>query len=262
MKRRTNHTLVAILTALVYLFLVGPLVVIAVSSFGKEEYLQFPITGFTTKWFFHMFKVGDFVPACVMSLEIAALATVLALAIGVPAAYAYSRHEFPGKAAINVIFQSPVLIPGIVMGFVLMRYIVVLFNLPIFASLLIGHTLLCIPYVMRNVASALQNVDVSVEEAALSLGATRTQMLTGIVLPNIKSGMLAACILSVIKSFNNVPLSVFLSGPGTTLLPIAMLNYVEYHFDPTVAALSTALMGVTIIVMIVVDKTMGLDKIA
>ena len=249
MKRRTNHTLVAILTALVYLFLVGPLVVIAVSSFGKEEYLQFPITGFTTKWFFHMFKVGDFVPACVMSLEIAALATVLALAIGVP-------------AAINVIFQSPVLIPGIVMGFVLMRYIVVLFNLPIFASLLVGHTLLCIPYVMRNVASALQNVDVSVEEAALSLGATRTQMLTGIVLPNIKSGMLAACILSVINSFNNVPLSVFLSGPGTTLLPIAMLNYVEYHFDPTVAALSTALMGVTIIVMIVVDKTMGLDKIA
>lgn len=262
MKRRTNHTLVAILTALVYLFLVGPLVVIAVSSFGKEEYLQFPITGFTTKWFFHMFKVGDFVPACVMSLEIAALATVLALAIGVPAAYAYSRHEFPGKAAINVIFQSPVLIPGIVMGFVLMRYIVALFNLPIFASLLVGHTLLCIPYVMRNVASALQNVDVSVEEAALSLGATRTQMLTGIVLPNIKSGMLAACILSVINSFNNVPLSVFLSGPGTTLLPIAMLNYVEYHFDPTVAALSTALMGVTIIVMIVVDKTMGLDKIA
>lgn len=257
-----RHVLVSVLTVLVYLFLVGPLVVIVGASFGTEQYLQFPPTGFTLKWFSNILKVGNFTSACVMSLEIAALATILALLIGVPAAYAYSRHRFPGRSVVNVIFQSPVLIPGIVMGFVLMRYIIVQFNLPVFASLLVGHTLLCIPYVMRNVASALTNVDSSMEEAAMSLGASRTKMLTSIVLPNIKSGVIAACVLSVINSFNNVPLSVFLSGPGTTMLPIAMLNYVGYHFDPTVAALSTVFMVITIAVMFVVDKTLGLDKIS
>lgn len=257
-----RHVLVTVLTVLVYLFLVGPLVVIVGASFGTEQYLQFPPTGFTLKWFSNILKVGNFTSACVMSLEIAALATVLALLIGVPAAYAYSRHRFPGRSVVNVIFQSPVLIPGIVMGFVLMRYIIVQLNLPVFASLLVGHTLLCIPYVMRNVASALTNVDGAMEEAAMSLGASRARMLTSIVLPNIKSGVIAACVLSVINSFNNVPLSVFLSGPGVTTLPIAMLNYVGYHFDPTVAALSTVFMVITIVVMLVVDKTLGLDKIS
>ncbi len=260
--KRNKHVLVAILSTVVYLFLVGPLVVIVGSSFGTQEYLQFPPTGFTTRWYENILNVGNFVSACEMSLEIAIIATVVAMLIGVPAAYAYSRNRFPGRGVINMIFQSPVLVPGIVMGFMLMRYVVVIFNLPVFASLLIGHILLCIPYIMRNVASALTNVDESMEEASLSLGATRWQMLTGIVLPNIKSGVLAACILSVINSFNNVPLSVFLSGPGTTLLPIAMLNYVEYHFDPTVAALSTVLMIITMAIMYVVDKTLGLDKIS
>lgn len=259
---RRHHTLVTIVTVLVYLFLVGPLVVIVGASFGTKKFLQFPPDGFTLAWFQNILKVGDFVPACVMSLEVAVIATILALLIGVPAAYAYSRNRFPGRGALNVVFQSPVLVPGIVMGFVIMRYVIVQFNLPVFVSLLIGHTLLVIPYIMRNVASALSNVDVSVEEAALSLGASRITMLTRIVMPNIKSGVLAACILSVINSFNNVPLSVFLSGPGVVTLPVSMLNYVEYHFDPTVAALSTVLMLITIGIMAIVNKTLGLDKIA
>lgn len=257
-----RHVFVTIVTVLVYLFLLGPLVVIAGASFGTKAYLQFPPTGFTLDWFVNVFKVADFTSALWMSVVVAVVATIIAMLIGVPAAYAYSRHRFPGRSVVNVIFQSPVLIPGIVMGFVLMRYIIVQFNLPVFASLLIGHTLLAIPYIMRNVAAALTNIDASIEEAALSLGASRMTMLTQIVLPNIKSGVLAACILSVINSFNNVPLSVFLTGPGVTMLPTAMLNYVEYHFDPTVAALSTLLMVVTMVIMFVVDKTMGLDKVA
>ena len=259
---RRHHTLVTAITVLVYLFLVGPLVVIVGASFGTKKFLQFPPDGFTLAWFSNILKVGDFVPACVMSLEIAVLATVLALLLGVPAAYAYSRGRFRGRGALDVVFQSPVLVPGIVMGFVIMRYVIVQFDLPVFLSLLVGHTLLVVPYVMRNVASALSNVDVAVEEAALSLGASRAQVLTRVVLPNIRTGVLAACVLSVINSFNNVPLSVFLSGPGVVTLPVSMLNYVEYHFDPTVAALSTVLMLVTVGVMAVVNKTLGLDKIA
>ena len=257
-----RHAFVAVLTAIVYIFLVGPLLIIVVASFGTQNYLQFPINGFTLKWFANILKVGSFVTACWTSLEIALLATLIALLIGVPAAYAYSRYRFPGRSFVNVILQSPLLVPGIVMGFMIMHFVVVEFGLPTFPSLLVGHTLLCIPYVMRNVASALTNVDESMEEAAMSLGASRSHVLTSIVLPNIKSGLLAACILSIINSFNNVPLSVFLSGPGTTLLPIAMLNYVGYNFDPTIAALSTVFMVITIVIMWVVDKTLGLDKIS
>lgn len=259
---KNRHVFIVILTTLVYIFLVGPLIVIVCSSFGTKSYLQFPPEGFTLDWYANILKVGDFVKALQMSLEIALLATLIAMLIGVPAAYAYSRYRFPGRQILNVIFQSPVLVPGIVMGFALFRYLISIFDLPVFPSMLIGHTLLCIPYIMRNVASALTNIDSSMEEAALSLGASRSRMLVTIVLPNIKSGVLAACVLAIINSFNNVPLSVFLSGPGTVMLPVAMLNYVEYHFDPTVAALSSVMMLATMIIMYIVDKTLGLDKIS
>jgi putative spermidine/putrescine transport system permease protein len=257
-----HNYFVSIITALVYIFLIGPLFIIAGASFGTEEYLQFPPKGFTLHWFQNILEVGNFLPACAVSIEIAILATVIALLIGVPSAYAFSRFSFPGKKVMNIIFQSPILVPGIVMGFILMRYIIVQFNLPVLLSLLVGHTLLVIPYVMRNVCASLSNFDPSVEEAAMSLGANRAVVICRIVLPNIKSGILAACILSIVNSFNNVPLSVFLSGPGVTTLPISMLNYVEYHFDPTVAALSTVLMLVTVVIMLIVDKTLGLKSIA
>lgn len=256
-----HNKLITLITIFVYLFLLGPLFIIVAASFSTDEFLNFPPHGFTLHWFYNAFQVSDFMITLKNSVIIALVATLLALLIGIPATYAMSRYHFRGKDALNAIFLSPVLVPSIVLGFVLMKYITVELSLPIFESLLIGHTILVIPYVIRVVSSSLSNFDYSVEEAAMSLGATRIYSFFRIVLPNIGSGIMAACILSVVNSFNNVPLSVFLTGPGVSTLPIKMLSYVEYHFDPTIAALSSMLMAVTILLMAFVEKTLGLRSI-
>ena len=99
------------------------------------------------------------------------------------------------------------------------------------------------------------------EEAAGSLGATKLYTFFNVVIPNIKSGIASACIMSVINSFNNVSLSAFLTGPGVSMLPIEIMSYVEYHFDPTIAALATILMLATLGVMLLIEKTLGLQSV-
>lgn len=250
-----------LITILVYVFLVGPLVVIAAASFSDTAYLKFPGEGFTLRWYAQILKVTAFLDAARTSLIVAFGGTLVALLLGLPAAYAINRYDFRGKEAVKGLFLSPVLIPCIVLGFLMLRYVVNRLSLPALPSLLIGHTLLGIPYIMRVVTSSLANFDFAMEEAACSLGASRVYTFFRIVLPNIKSGIASACIMAVINSFNNVSLSAFLTEPGVTVLPIEMMNYVEYHFDPTIAALATLLMVVTLGVMLVIEKTLGLKSV-
>lgn len=258
--RKKNGALMLV-TILVYIFLIGPLLVIAAASFSETKALKFPGQGFTLRWYKQVLTMSSFISAAKLSLVIALAATAIALALGLPAAYALNRFRFKGKEALKTLFLSPVLIPCIVLGFIMLRYVVNQYNLEVIPSLLIGHTLLSIPYVMRVVTSSLTNFDFAVEEAACSLGATRVYTFFKIVLPNIRSGIASACIMSVINSFNNVSLSAFLTGPNVNMLPIEIMSYVEYHFDPTIAALATLLMVATLGVMLLIEKTLGLQSV-
>lgn len=250
-----------IITIFVYIFLVGPLLVIVAASFSDTTYLKFPGEGFTLRWYEQILKVKSFGAAAKYSIIVAVLATLIALLLGLPAAYALNRYQFKGKETIKGLFLSPVLIPVIVLGFVMLRYVVNRYHLPALPSLLIGHTILSIPYVMRVVTSSLANFDFATEEAARILGAGQIYTFFHIVLPNIKSGIASACIMAVINSFNNVSLSAFLTSAGVTMLPIEMMAYVEYHFDPTIAALATLLMVITLGVMLLIEKTLGLKSV-
>lgn len=250
-----------LLTILVYFFLIGPLLIIMAASFSDTNYLTFPGKGFTLKWYQQVLTMSSFIDSARTSIIVAVVSTVLALALGLPAAYALNRYRFRGKEVIKTVFLSPVLIPVIVLGFIMLRYVVNAFKMPVMPSLLIGHTLLGIPYVMRVVTAALSNFDFSIEEAAGSLGATKVYCFFNIILPNIKSAIASASIMAMINSFNNVSLSAFLTGPGVNVLPIEMMAYVEYHFDPTIAALATLLMVATLGVMLIIEKTLGLKSV-
>ncbi len=250
-----------LVTVLVYVFLIGPLVVIMASSFSDTNYLTFPGKGFTLRWYAQILKVKSFGSAAKNSVLIAFGATFIALLLGLPAAYALNRYRFRGKELIKNLFLSPVLIPVIVLGFVMLRYVVNRYHLSAMPSLLIGHTILSIPYVMRVVTASLANFDFSIEEAARILGAGNIYTFFHILLPNIKSGIVSACIMAIINSFNNVSLSAFLTRAGVSVLPIEMMAYVEYHFDPTIAALATLLMVITLGVMLIIEKTLGLQSV-
>ena len=255
-----GNKLLTIFVTLVYIFLCAPLLIIVITAFDSSNVMSFPPKGFSMRWFINVFNSDTFMTTLGISIKVAVLATIIALIIGIPAAYALSRKNYRGKAVVQNIFLSPIIVPGVVLGFAFFRFLVIKLQLEVFTSLLIGHVIIVIPYIIRVVGSSLENLDFSIEEAAESLGATKLKAFFIIVLPNITSGVIAAFMLSFINSFNNVPASLFLTGPGVSTLPISMMSYVEYNYDPTISALSVILMALTVFIMFIVEKTLGLSN--
>ncbi len=255
------HPLLILMTVLVYVFLIGPLIIIFGSSVSDTSFLAFPPQGLTLHWFANIWEISAFRRTIITSMQIALLGTGLALLIGIPAAYALNRYRIQLPGWLSTLFVLPILVPEIVIGFSLLRSVNVGAGVPVFFALLIGHTLLVLPYVVRVISASLASFDFSIEEAAISLGSHPAKTFFTIVLPNVRSGMIAAFILSFITSINDVSVSLFLTGPGISTLPIQILAHVEQFFDPTIASVSVLLMGLTIIVMIIVERTLGLTVV-
>ncbi len=244
---------------LVLFFLLGPFLIIFIASFGAESTLSFPPQGFALTWFEKVFSVRMFRDAFTTSLQVALLGTATALVLGIPVAYALVRFQFRGKDTIEVLFSSPAIVPGLVVGLALLRFFVLVSGLPVLTGLYLGHTAILFPYAVRVVSGSLRNLDPSLEEAAQSLGAPRLLSFILITLPNIRAGIIAAFILSFITSFNNVPISLFLTGPGVATLPIQMMLYMEYYFDPTIAALSTILIAITVLIIQGMERVLNIS---
>lgn len=256
---QSKHIGLGFVSFLIFLFLLGPLVIISVASFEPSTVLQFPPSGFSLEWYANIFAVSAFMDTFKLSMFVSLLGNLCALLLGIPAAYALSRYEFPGKALLNVLFVSPILIPGTVLGFTFLHYLIVAYQLPLEIALFVGHTILMLPFIIRVIASSMATFDFSIEEAAMSLGASRLGAFFKVILPNIKSGIIAAVLIAFLESFNNVDISVFLTGPGLSTLPIQMLTYVEHYFDPTVAAISVMLMALTALLMFAIERLVGLS---
>jgi len=261
MTRRIHPGLI-VLTALVFIFLVGPLVIVVGAALSDTSFLTFPPQGLSLRWFENIFAISAFRRTIVTSLQIAFLSTLIALVIGIPAAYALNRHRVHLPGWLSTLFVLPVLVPELVLGFSLMKSVTIGMGTPYFPSLVIGHTLLVLPYVVRVIGASLANFDFAAEEAAISLGSPPLRTFFTILLPNVRSGVVAAFILAFITSINDVSISIFLSGPGVSTLPIQILAHVEQFFDPTIASVSVLLMGLTVLVMAVVERTLGLTFLA
>jgi putative spermidine/putrescine transport system permease protein len=256
------HPALIVFTALVFLFLVGPLVIVFGASVSDTSYLTFPPQGLSLRWFDNIFQIAAFRRTIVTSLQLAFLSTGLALLIGIPAAYALNRYRIQLPAWLSTVFVLPILVPEIVLGFSLLKSVATDAGAPIFLALLVGHTLLVLPYAVRVVSASLASFDFSIEEAAISLGSPPLKTFFTIVLPNVRSGVIAAFILAFITSINDVSVSLFLTGPGISTLPIQILAHVEQFFDPTIASVSVLLMLLTVAVMAIVERTLGLTFLA
>ena len=252
--------LASAMLALALLFLLGPFVVVIVAGFSGDETLRFPPQTWSWRWLLHVFSVDAFQRSFVTSLVVALGSSAAALALGVPVAYALSRLQVPGAEAVRLLLTLPLIVPGIIVGLALLNHGVLALNLPVTLSLLIGHTTLLVPYAVRVVSSSLANLRVDIDDAAITLGATRLQAFFQVVLPNIRGGVAAAFVLAFITSFNQVPVSLFLTGPGVSTLPIEMMAYMETSYDPSIAALSTLLVVFTIALVAVTEKALGITK--
>lgn len=249
-----------IILVLVLIFLIGPFVIVCLAGLSAGETLAFPPEGLSMRWVARVFEVESFQNTFMISIVLGVGATLLALLIGIPAAYGLERYDPPGAAVVRNVLSAPIIVPGIIVGLSLLRYLVIPMGIGILPALFIGHTALLIPYAVRIVSGSLVNLRVDIEEAAVLLGASRMQAFFKVVMPNIRNGVMAAFIIGFITSFNQVPVSLFLTGPGVSTLPIDMMAYMEFNYDPSIAALSGLLAFMSLAIVMVAEKLLGLSR--
>lgn len=258
---KANNKVLVTISSIVLFFLIAPLVMVIVTAFGTDASITFPIHGFTFKWFANAFAQPDFVSGFQMSLFVALGASLLALLVGVLLVYALTRYNVHHQAWFQTLFLSPTFIPEIVIGFALYQGLVITVQLPLLVTLLIGHFLLCLPYVVRLITASMVLMDEHIEEAAWVYGCSRLKAFLVVTVPNIRASLVAAFMLCFINSFNNIPISLFLNGPDLSMLPTAILNYLQNNYDPTVSAVSVLLMLFTATMMLLVEKLLGIKAL-
>jgi putative spermidine/putrescine transport system permease protein len=230
--------------AIGYAVILTPLVFVCWLSFFSNEIVSFPPQGYTLRWFAHIFDQNNFVSGFLTSLQVGVAAMIGGLLLGVPASLVLARQRFVGREALNTLLVLPLVVPGIVAGtaiYVFQIEIEIATGLPLLGSLaglVFAHIMITIPWTVRLVTASLAGFDRSIEEAALNLGATPLTAFVKVTLPVIKPGIVAAALFSFIISFGNLEMTLFLVAPGQTTLPIAILQYLQWRIDPTIAAVS------------------------
>lgn len=225
---------------LLYIGLLAPLVVVVGVSFSPESSFQIALDGVSLRWYRAFFTSETFVHSLFgISLPVALLASALATLIGTSAAIAIVRFSVKGRELVETAFMLPLLIPSILLGAALYLMFANLNAGGTLASLVIGHTLLGIPYVIRVVSAGLVGINPALEEAARSLGCSRVMAFRKVVLPLLRSSLMSGAIFAFIVSFSDINLALFLSGPQTTTLPLQIFSEIVWQGDPTIAAAST-----------------------
>ncbi|OGO12149.1 MAG: hypothetical protein A2Y53_02140 [Chloroflexi bacterium RBG_16_47_49] len=231
-----------------------PLVVVIIGSFNSAVSFPSPFKSFTLRWYEALLHHDEFLRSIWVSTEIAISAATIATLFGIPVSMLLVRKDIPGKDLINGFFMTPLIIPEIAAGLAILQMFSMFHIKSSLAGLIAVHVVFITPYIIRAVTSTLIFFDMSLEEAGMNLGAGRLRVFFLITLPLIKSGVSAGFILAFIISFINVGLSLFLSSPMFTTLPIRIFAHLESRLDPIIAAVgSIIILGVSIIVVFV-DK--------
>jgi putative spermidine/putrescine transport system permease protein len=248
--------------ALVIGFLLLPIVVVIPVSFTESTVFRFPPEGFSLQWYQRVRNVDAILSALWLSAQIAALATAISLLLGTLCAIAIVRGRLPGGTAIATFMVSPLMLPGLVLGIALLQAMREVGLRDAWWSLLLAHVVVTMPFVMRTVLASLSLFDFAMVDAARTLGCSYPRALWRVLVPNILPGFISGALFAFIASFDNYPVSMFLVDVRTKTLPIQLLNYIEISPDPTLAAVSTVLIGLTVLVLIACDRLVGLRRMA
>ena len=187
--------------------------------------------------------------------------------MGVAAAIGIIRNPFKGKGVVNTLLLSPLLMPGIVAGIAIYIFYIQAENLVdkdivgTTASLVLAHVCLNIPWTVRMVSASLHGLDPSIEEAASNLGANAVSVFWRVTIPMLRPAMVAAMLFSFIVSFENLEVSLSLVSPGRTTLPIAVMQYLEFNLDPTIAAVATVQIALLGAIMLITDRFVKLSQV-
>lgn len=251
-----------LLRGFVYMMMVTPAVIVIGSSFTSGSLLQFPPEGFSFKWYQAVFESQQFMQALWTSIYLAFLATVISVALGFTAAFVLDRFDFAMRSSFAALLISPIIIPMVVLGLALLQLLSWLGFGQSFVGLLMGHVLIMLPYVVRTLSTGFGLLNKTLEEAALNLGASPFRTTMRISFPLLMPSLIAAGIFAFVTSFGNVTLSVFLANAASMTLPVQIFAFVESSYDPTVAAVSSIVIAVTLTIILLIEKLVGVSQVA
>ena len=252
---------VSLIAWLVLIYLVLPLAVVIAISFTTTEYLAFPPVGFTLRWYQRFLADPSYVASILLSAKLAFASTVLGFVLGVPAALVLKRASFKGIRFISNLFLSPLILPAIIIGVGVLQITDALGFARSFPAMLAGHVVIILPYIVRTTLASLDGFDNSLEEAAQDLGASGFATFFYVTLPMIKPGIIAGCLFGLIMSWIDVEVSIFNTVIAESPIPVKVFNYVQYSVDPMIAAVSAGTIYIAFILVFLLDRLVGLDKV-
>ncbi|MBI1383998.1 MAG: ABC transporter permease subunit [Rhizobiales bacterium] len=261
-ENRGSRLLLTAYVVAFFIFLIAPILIVVVVSFSATSYVAFPPReGLSLQWFQRFWEYKPFLNSLIVSIQIALLSAALGALLGVPAALALVRSRRRLANTVMTFLLSPLSMPLIVLGFALLFFLSRIGFGVSFLSLLIAHTVVSLPYIVRTVAGVYRGISPEFEETAAILGANRWQVFVNVTLPMIKPGIFAGALFAMLISLDNLPISYFFGSAETNTLPVVMLSYLEHQFDPSVAAASTIQLLVAIVGLVILERTYGLQRI-
>lgn len=229
-------------------FLLLPSLIIIPISFGNRNQIVFPPTEFHWDLYYLFFTTSNWIAATTQSAKVALSSTAIALTLGTLAAYGIERSRIRGKQLLLVVLLSPLLIPGVVTALGLYSYFAAIGLAGTTTALVLGHTVFLCPFVIVTVSAGIKELDGSIETAASVMGAGRLKIFTAVVLPQLRPSLVSAGLFSFLMSFDELVISWFISGAQTTTLPVKMYSSVQTETSPILAAISTMLTILSVII--------------
>lgn len=248
------------LAGIVYVLILAPIVIVLALAFSADSFIVFPPSGYSLRWFEQLATNEPLLRALLLSAQIACIVMVLSLLVGVPAALALAKGSFPGQEVLKGFFIAPLLLPTLIIGLALLLFFTPLRLTATLPGLVLGHMIVTLPFVIRMMTTAFSTLPDEIEAAAATLGATPFRVVRRVTLPLVTPGLIACAALSFLLSFDETVISLFIAGTSNPTLPVEMVRYVEARTDPLVAALSVILVIATLIIVILVERLVGVMR--
>ncbi|MCB1738850.1 MAG: ABC transporter permease [Gammaproteobacteria bacterium] len=247
---------------LVVVYLMLPLAVTIAVSFSSSPVFDLPPPQWSLRWYAQLARLRGLDDAVWLSLQIALICTFVSLLLGTACAIAVVRGNLPFRESVTTFMVSPLMMPGLVLGVALLQFLREMGLREAYPSLVIGHIIVTLPFVMRVVVASLSLFDFSLIDAARTLGCSYPKALFKVLVPALAPAFITSGLFAFLASMDNYPVSIFLTDARYKTLPIQMLQYLDERPDPTIAAISAGLIALTIVVLLIGDKMVGLKKIA
>ena len=241
-RRQLGGMVLKLVVGLMLVFLVAPALVVIPVSFTGGAFIELPPAGFSLRWYQAYLGSSVWVGATIVSLGVGVVAGLLTTIIGTAAAFVLVRARFFGKQAVLALFLAPLIIPRIIIAVALFYLFARLGLVGTAAALVIGHTVLALPFVVVTVMSVLKSYDDRYDQAALTLGATPARTLRHVTLPLISPGIIAAFLFGFVTSFDELTIALFVSAGTVTTLPKMMWSDLILQVNPTLAAVSSVIL--------------------